>query len=82
MLVLALSTFFFEYFRSQTGDPATVYGWVRGEANLLQGYVYGVRCAAESDPDCCELRAGAAEMGNPISKSQPYRTVWLYQLND
>lgn len=77
-----LSPFFFNYFSSQTDDPSTVYGWIRDEANILEGYVYGVRCGADSDPDCYELRAGAAEMGNPIPKSLPYRTVWLYQLNN
>jgi hypothetical protein len=74
------SPFIFNFFWSQIDDPSIVYGWIREEANIMEGYVYGVRCGAVSDSDCYDLRAGAAEMSNPIPKSQPYRTVWLYRL--
>jgi hypothetical protein len=73
-----LEPFFFDYFSSQIDVDLSLYAWIRDEASILEGYVYGVRCAADLNPDCYELRAVAAEMGNPIPKSLPYRTVWRY----
>ncbi len=78
---ITLSPYIFNYFWPQDDQGAlSVYGWIREEANLMEGYVYGVRCAAAYDPNCYELRAGAFEFGNPLPKSLPYGKVWLYRL--
>lgn len=75
-----VNPFVFNYFHSISDDPETVYGWTRDEANIMQAYRYGMRCGASNDPDCFALRAGAAEMGNPIDKAATYTGVWLYRI--
>ena len=52
-----------------------LYGWIRDEVNIVEGYVYGMCSGAEADSDCFDLRAGAAAMGNPIPKSLLYSSV-------
>ena len=78
-----LSPSFFGYFWSRTYEIQRVGGWVRDEANALEGYSYRVHCSEEgNNPNCFQLIVGAQDDGNPMPKDFPDFSVWLYQPND
>ena len=70
----------FDYFYGSDSEGAvSLYGWIREEANVVEAYPYGVRCAALDDR-CYNLRAGAYDIG-PLPKTLDFTRAWLYRVD-
>jgi hypothetical protein len=63
----------------------SLYGWLREQANVVEGYHYGVGCSDLNDNHCQSFRAGGQTNGistvEPIPKfeSRPNVGVWLHR---
>ena len=77
-----LSPNIYNYFFSNDVEGAEyLYGWTRDEANIVEAYQFGARCAALSNDDCFNLTVGTREFGAALPKREPWGGAWLYRID-